>query len=306
MNKERNYLLEMWRFVFCMMVLGFHYFAKIDGTLFHAGYLGVEFFFLVSGYFIGQYYTNHLKGKEVKERIQSVGIYIWSRIKRLYPLYLFALLLAIAVRTIINHYTISDIISLIKNCYAEFLLLQWTPLGNEVLISADWYIPAVFFGSLLFVLILAITGKFGGYILAPIISFLIYRYYFILIGKIDIIVYHHCVLRGIAGLGLGVFVYFLCQLVRQYPKWLEIVLYTLANMSLVGIFVYSNFGHRSKWDYVVIGIYAISLFILMSCNPLKLNLTLQKVFSFMGKSTYPIYIFQMPIIELFLTFCSLP
>ena len=84
---KRNYVLELWRFIFCIMVLGFHFFSKIDSRLFHAGYLGVEFFFLVSGYFIGSFYFRQLEDKDFRNRLKSVGHYIISRFKRLYPLY---------------------------------------------------------------------------------------------------------------------------------------------------------------------------------------------------------------------------
>lgn len=295
MSQSRNYLLEVWRFIFCIMVLGFHFFSKIESELFHAGYLGVEFFFVVSGYFIGSYYTKHIEEKVFADRLKSIPHYFVSRIKRLYPLYLIALFAMLIIRTCINHYSMHDMLTLFKNCLAEFIMLQWTPIGNEVLISADWYVPAVFWGGLLFVIILAVCGKIGGYIIAPIISFAIYRYYFILIGKIDIIVYYHCVLRGIAGLGLGIFVYFVCGKIKDLPKLLSTVLMILSNLTLLGIFIYSQFGHRSKWDFFVIGLYAICVLIIMKA---KTNTNKLGKIAWLGKATYPIYIFQMPVIEI--------
>lgn len=103
MTKKRNDVLELWRFIFCIMVLGFHFFSKIESELFHAGYLGVEFFFLVSGYFIGSFYTKQLSGKSFSNRLKAIGAYICSRLKRLYPLYLAALFLMLFIRSFINH-----------------------------------------------------------------------------------------------------------------------------------------------------------------------------------------------------------
>ena len=300
MTKKRNDVLELWRFIFCIMVLGFHFFSKIESKLFHAGYLGVEFFFLVSGYFIGSFYTKQLSGKSFSNRLKAIGAYICSRLKRLYPLYLAALFLMLFIRSFINHYGLWGMLTLAKNCFAEFIMLQWTPIGNEVLISADWYVPAVFWGGIFFVILLTLTGKIGGYILAPAISFFIYRYYFILIGKIDIIVYYHCVLRGIAGLGLGIFIYFLCQAIKDFPSYLSRILFPVSNVILLGVFVYSQFGHRSKWDFFIIALYAICLFILMKAEIPIQNKKIKSAFGLLGKITYPVYIFQMPVIELFL------
>lgn len=198
-----------------------------------------------------------------------------------------------------------DVLRLIKNCFAEFILLQWTPLGNEVLISAGWFVPAVFFGGLFFVIILALTGKTGGYIIAPLISFFIYRYYFNLIGKIDVIYAYHSVLRGVAGVALGVFIYFLCKHLRSLMDklskggLLSKLSCIFASVIFLCIFIYTSYGRRSKWDFLVIALYGTGLLFLMA-GSVKLPEKLDKVFLFMGKITYPVYVFQMPVIEVIL------
>ncbi len=306
MNR-RNTLLELWRFFFCMAVLAFHFFSKRESELFHGGYLGVEFFFIVSGYFIGAYYSRYQAGKPVAERLITPVSYARSRLKRLYPFYFLALIFMLIVRVITKEYHVSHIFKVIKNCFAEFFLLQWTPLGNEVLISAGWFVPAVFFGGLFFVVILSLTGKVGGYIIAPLISFFIYHYYFNLIGKIDVIYAYHSVLRGIAGVAFGVFIYFICghlrSLIEKLPKSRIVsnLFCIFASLLFLGIFIYTNYGRRSKWDFLVIALYGTGLLLLMS-GSLKLPEKLDGIFLFLGKLTYPVYVFQMPVIELVLAF----
>lgn len=302
--KEKNSLLELWRFLFCMAVLGLHFFAKTDLNYFHAGYLGVEFFFIVAGYFVGAYYNKYQKDKDLKVRFKSVGNYAVSRFKRLYPFYLLALIIILLVRTVLKQYQLREIWSVIKSCFAEFFLLQWTVLGNEVLISAGWFVPAVFFGGIFFVLLLAFTGKIGGFVFAPVISFFIYRYYFLLIGKIDVIFSYHSVLRGIAGIGFGVFIYFLCNeikgnavLGKRENKWISGILCMISSVLFLAVFIYTNYGRRSKLDFLVILLYGIGLALLMKSN-VKVPKRLANLFLTLGKITYPIYIFQMPVIEL--------
>lgn len=302
-TEHKNCLLELWRFVFCMAVLAFHFFIRTEWDFFHAGYLGVEFFFIVSGYFVGVYHEKKQKGKPFLARMKALMNYGGSRLRRLYPLYFLALLLMLFVRMVINRWKMGDVLYNVKSCLAEFFLLQWTPLGNEVLISAGWFVPAVFFGGLFYAALLALTGRFGGYVLSPLISFGIYDYYFHLIGKIDVIFSYHSVLRGVAGIGYGVFIYFLCGCIGRLMEKTERVgqirrvCMILSSLLFFCLFVYTNFGRRSKWDFLIIALYGMGLILLMSAQ-VRLGERVEKLFLFLGRTTYPIYALQMPVIEL--------
>ncbi len=304
---SRDYTVELWRFIFCIVVLGLHFFAKTEYRFFRAGYLGVEFFFLLSGYGIYTYYIRKMQGKKFGEKWYLFGTYIGSRLIRLYPLYLISLLCMLAFRAVSKHWSFMDCISYFKRGWAEFLMLQCGPLGNEVLISPHWYVAAFFWGSIILLLVLMLTGRFGGYVLCPLASFFLYRYYFQLIGKIDVIYSYHAVLRAIAGLALGIFIGFLAQIF--WEKWLEhaqeeklrktvrYVMFALANVLLAGVAVYTNFGRRSKIDFLVIGIFAISQLFLFSAR-VPVNEKKKALFARLSSVTYPVYLFQMPVIEL--------
>ena len=122
----------------------------------------------------------------------------------------------LVVRVVTWGWDFAEVCKHIKNGWAEFLMLQCGPLGNEVLISAHWYVAAFFWGSVILLDVLMLTGKIGGYVICPIVSFVIYRYYFNLIGKIDVIYSYHAVLRAVAGLALGVFVGFTAQFLWEH------------------------------------------------------------------------------------------
>ena len=67
----------------------------------------------------------------------------------------------------------------------------------------------------------------------------------------------------------------------------------------LSVFVYTNFGRRSKWDYLIIAVYGVGVLLLMAAD-VKGNEKVERIVGFLGKSTYPIYVFQMPIIEFIL------
>ena len=95
-TKEKNYyaLLDILRFAAAIFVMLFHYFSvslkdntDILSRLIVHGYMGVELFFIISGFVI----YNSLKNKRHLNNIESNYLdwksYIWSRFTRLYPLF---------------------------------------------------------------------------------------------------------------------------------------------------------------------------------------------------------------------------
>lgn len=50
--KTKNSLIELYRFLFALWVLYYHSFVPYKGELFGQGYLAVEFFFVLSGFFL--------------------------------------------------------------------------------------------------------------------------------------------------------------------------------------------------------------------------------------------------------------
>lgn len=304
----RDDTVELWRFLFCIAVLGLHFFSKINSTIFRAGYLGVEFFFLLSGYGVFRFYTKKMARQTMADRLSALGTYIGRRIIRLYPLYFISLLLMLLLRIVQQNLSFGQIVSYLKLEWAELLWLQCGPLGNEVLISEHWYVPAMFWGSLFLLVILMVTGRFGGFFLCPVISMGIYGYYLRLIHKIDVIYSYHAVLRAIAGISLGIFIGFVVDFLQK--KWEESTeknkgidrkpyfLYWIANLLLLTVLVYMNFGRRSFMDFVVIGVFAVAIsFLLFLRRPVPDRAS--RVFAVLSSVSYPIYLFQMPVIELF-------
>ncbi len=304
-KSSRDYTVELWRFIFCIVVLGFHFFIKTKYSFFRAGYLGVEFFFVLSGYGIYSYYVKQMQGEKIGERLYQLGLYIGKRLLRLYPLYLVSLLCMLVFRAVSGGWGFARIVNYFKHGWAEFLMLQCGPLGDAVLISAHWYVAAFFWGSVILLAVLMLTGRIGGYLICPIASVLIYRYYFNLIGKIDVIYSYHAVIRAVAGLSLGIFAGFVAQFIwerffdeeKVWKTRLRYVLYVFANLALTGVVIYTNFGRRSKIDFLIIAIYFVAILALFVTR-VPLGEKKKALFARLSGVTYPIYLFQMPIIEM--------
>lgn len=308
MKKEKNVLIEFWRVLFCITVLGVHFSTAIGRDWFHSAYMGVEYFFLVSGFFLGSYYMKHMEGKPLKERLSAVWKYFVSRVKRLFPLYWGSMILMLIVRLMIGEYTLGMVPGVLKRCFTEFFMLQWVPIGDwlgfetEVLVSSNWFMPAIFFGSLITVFLLALFQKWEAFFIGPVITFSVYGYFCYKLQKFDIIISHYSIIRGVAAVSIGVFVYFLVaalKLENIKEKTAYIYFATIVSTILFTVvFVYTMVGHHGKMDFFMLFVLAVALFILTSARPMKLPEWFHKVFGFLGGQTFAIYCAHFPLIQL--------
>ena len=79
--KAKNSLIELFRFLFALWVLYYHSFVPYKGEMFGQGYLAVEFFFVLSGFFLMRSIDKyiHRPTKEgllsfLKHRFKSIAI----------------------------------------------------------------------------------------------------------------------------------------------------------------------------------------------------------------------------------------
>lgn len=299
--------IELWRFLFCFSVWMMHWNIELHKEYFHAGYLGVEFFFILSGYGVASYFNRDMKGQKLQNKIYAIGRYIGKRIIRLYPLYLLSLVLILVAKTMTQKMSFSEVVYTIKHGYAEFILMQCGPLGEEVLLSPGWYVACVFWGGIILLGVLTIFDQIGGMIICPFLGVGIYYYFAKMIAKIDVIFSYYALLRGIAGMCIGVFMFYIITWLRksktveklQSKRALNWLIYMLATLILAFIWVYTNYGHRSLMDFVVIfGFFVAQIGLFCAKLPVREEKVqrVNRFFMLLGKTTYPIYLLHMPVI----------
>ena len=315
-EKSRNLNIEIWRILFCIVIVLYHVGMVFGKNLLGVGYLCVEFYFILSGYGVYRAYQSVLRRlpanqsddlpviQSVKARTKALAEYAAKRFIRLYPLYFAAIAAMAAVRLITGESLISDLPELIRSCGAEFFMLQCSPLGNAVMVLTDWYVATLFWGSLLYMLLLLLGGRLTSLVICPAAAVLIYGYYARLIAKIDVIVSYYGFLRALAGIGLGIFLGAVIEALqkKRYEKNAagskpDKILLVSANLILCLITVYYQFGTRSLWDFAVIGLFFVSLFALLLTAG-HIGGRWEKWIRILSGLTYPIYLFQLPILKL--------
>ena len=106
------------RFLFALMVFGAHIYTidpYFDHLFYKEGFVGVNFFFILSGFIIAYTYRDRLL--EQKSTLREFWV---ARIARIYPLHL----LTLGISVYVGGYISGDLIDWIKHFVANLFLLQ--------------------------------------------------------------------------------------------------------------------------------------------------------------------------------------
>lgn len=203
---KRNHWLDFLKLTFIIIIAFWHTAWWIN---LRYGFLPVEFFFIVSGYFI---YASSLKKK-------SFGKFVTDKIKRLYPTYLIILLLnAVYSLSFPQFYSNSSYEYFGLSLAREALLLQSVGLDKLFIVfkinlmrttPTAWYVSVYFYGAIMLYWILThLPKKWATYIISAIVAGVYGFYIFVWDGTLEIWTYKSIfympLWRGLAGMSVGI------------------------------------------------------------------------------------------------------
>ncbi len=143
---QRNAFIDLLRLLFCIFVCLFHYKKKLH---FGGGYLGVDFFFILSGFFLMRSFEGKRGELAQRDVYLNCREYLWQRICRFYPHYFAAFVFAVVVRIFV--YRQKSVHKFLLNAFWEIAFLQNIGLtgGTELVNSPTWFLCAALFGGYL-------------------------------------------------------------------------------------------------------------------------------------------------------------
>lgn len=280
MRKGKNIYIESNRIIFTLFIIimhGEYLFRDIsDERIFRGGYVGVEFFFIVSGFLL----ANTIEKKEI-----TAKEFFLSRWRRLYPHYL----LSITIMAIIAMLTGSDLQKL-SQCFIQhaFMIQNLTPV-SQYLNGPLWYVTyLIIISAIIFCAERHHPGKrLRIYLVIPIIAY--YTVSFSVYGCSDIfgniLFFPDALYRAVADISIGLLCF---DLSRRSQKTIT-KLHLLWILPLM-VFEYAlnYFLPKSKFDYLCIIIFAVSILVTSKMNFKKCN-----VINYISKYTYPVYCYQV-------------
>lgn len=287
---KRNETIDFMRFVFAVCVVLHH--ACLFRSDIMAGYIGVEFFFIVTGYLtIG-------KVLSVSEpfTVEKIGYLLLHKSKGFYLELLSGTILGFILMHACNWHGIELLLGDVVPTISDLLFLQIWGFPTYSATGVVWYLSAMMSGLLILLPIWAFFPRFSSWVIAPLCVVSIYGY--------ESFTYHMggCVmepvaggflhmglLRAMAGMSLGLIAYHLSTYLQRINftvvgRLLLIVLEWGGYIGTIIIAIYAKTG--SNLDFLMTMLIFMSVTISFSgVNSFPFSSNAQKL------ATWSLYIF---------------
>ena len=314
----RNGIIELMRFVFAMGVLLYHLCrtthkgavvlassGALDFTLFGNGFIGVDFFFILSGLFMARSiykkYQIVIEGGEATSPIhygEDTIRFVWRKIKSLLPYYIPICILTFVLKICMDSkYGFQDFLSQLPSVF----FLDRTGISYNDLISGAWYLSSMFIVMLILYPICVRYYRVFTVLIAPVVGllsvgFLIHTYQVIGSGLNWVYIVSGANIRALASICLGTCCFEISRRMQKktFPVWARALLSALALFGYGIALLYSCSTMDSRFSGEAVLFLCVSITISFSRKGLlgAGNWHSNNLFLYLGALSLPIYLSQ--------------
>lgn len=313
---KRNCKIEFMRFVFCVMVICFHSSRQLHMnpvevfghrlTFFSYGYVGVGFFFLVSGYLMGKsvYRANERALEEPGLSVPDLGKETWQfwlhKYASIFPYHVVAFILLFVECMIEQGWRGGELVTRILDAVPNFFLIQKLGFNYKSVNGVTWYISAMLIAMLL---LYPLCRKFYSmfvHVIGPFLGFAIIGYLQYTYGTVAGVntwtgFGFKCVWRAVAEISIGVVCFEVSRIFSQ-KEWRKDQRVFATILELLGyafVFAYAILGLSKKYEIYCVCILAVCIVLTFSECSYGTRFFDRKWVYFLGKISLPLYLNQM-------------
>lgn len=312
MGKKRQ-AIELLRFVFSIIIVLYHTWDYFEAPVhFIGGYIAVDFFFVLSGFFLFRSASavSPPSSSEDGSISKATLDYTFRRIRRLYPEYLFAFLLQF---WFMNLFVWNNTVySSIKNGFDAIwtlLFLNMAGLGIPTYNGPTWYLSSMLIAGFLLYYLIKKNAPLFQRIIAPLSILVIYSYFNNTVGHTQIAIEYYGIacggtIRAIAGMSLGCISY---AIYRKLDKLTftaagKIVLSIVEAVLCCGILVAIYQSGFTKGDFLIILGFSVWIPLVISQKSFLSQFMNNKFSSWLGTISYSIFLNHRLILLLFISY----
>ena len=283
---RRNSSIEFLRFVVIMSVTVHHYCALSPN-----GYLGVDFFFVLSGFLLMSHFTIHYRPEH--DAVKQAAEYTKNRYFKIIPFYLVAFVLSILLAISMNKgLTIG---SFVKSAGWELLMLEGFGITQDLIVGPGWYCSSLLIAGFVIYFLLGESRKNYLYLIAPISLMTIFAYMAVHFGNLNRWLQVDTwistgTLRGFAEMGLGCICYEIFKHAKDKMQNQMKILSSIVELLCIIFILFVMYGKNAQgYDFICVLVMAVlitSFFIANSYLSAVLNNSLS---AYLGRISVSIY-----------------
>lgn len=295
----RNGTIELWRFVFVVVIVIYHGRNLGVGDLFFsAGAIGVEFFFPVSGFLMAKSVDKMPSPEGGQSLAKETLHYIGRKIKAVCPNYYVAWIIAFAFYSIARNKTAPlELIKTFFKCIYELLFLVFSGLTYQRVNSAAWYLHAMLLVMMVLYPLLRKYYDFFVHVIAPVTAVLILGYMLQSIGNLRspttwLNWTYKGNLRAAAELCLGISLYPWTKKLKEIrpTKFLRVLISIVEHGGYIGLLVCSTWQKGTKYDYFFLFLCAISIMLSFSEQGFAFQFYQNRVSMWLGEFSLSLFL----------------
>ena len=306
---KRNGEIDFLRFVFCIIIVIHHYNALWDFGLFYRGYIAVEFFFLLSGYYMASHAKEVLKKHNGKLEVgKETWVFIIRKVKSFYRYYLVAILLQIVIRFIlINHINfkqlVIDIFQSIPTFSLTFFVLDYKT--RALYVGSTWFLSVMLLCMIILYPLLLKSYDFSSRVLFPLLSLFLLGYLCHNYGSVVEFESWNgfClegIVRGIGEISGGATIFSVVEFLKESNadnpgvkrKSREGLVTVLKVTCYIVVFAFAITGSKARYNYTLHAYLFCVLGIIASFLDAGFRIKDSAVTRYLGRISVPIYIFH--------------
>ena len=143
--KTRNNLVEFARFLFSMLVIGYHVQASFSTSktdFFEWGALAVEFFFILTGFFFAKSIEKY--ALQSGNLLKNYGKFMIGKIKGIFPTHTIAIIAVLIIIACCDAQSFSQrFIQGLPSIFLVQMVVTWNSSFDAALIVPEWYISSM-------------------------------------------------------------------------------------------------------------------------------------------------------------------
>lgn len=293
------------RFILALCVLFGHTFINlfcVDKTeILCIQNLAVDGFFIMSGFLLA---LSYLKTDLANKTRDELFIHaIWKKIKRLYPDYLFAMIISLLLSLLLLHKANFKLITFFLN---NIFIADINTVSGVIV--GSWYVSVLFWVSLIYMALLFYKGKVAVYLYIPLFVFVSFSYSYASYSGLSLNssplianIFSSGFLKGFIGIGTGIILCYICNAWKEVSistKYQKFFCGLIELIAITIIYYCFNLRQFTKNEYLVYFAYPAILGILYCHKETFLKFLSWKMWKPIAPTAYMLFLTHVVWLEI--------